>query len=358
MDSYQRTRTGLTILGLLGAAWAATAAAKRRARRIELKGKVVVITGGGRGLGLAIAREFAARGCKLAICGRDGATIAGAVLALRAQGAEIIGASCDTSNAQAAHTFVQRVKDHYGCIDVLVNNAGQCFVGPAAQTLPEDFEAALQNIFWVHYHPTMAVLPHMRERRFGRIVNVTSIGGKLPIPHQAAYCVGKYATTGWSETLTTELAREGICVSTITPPPIKNGAALNVHFSGRQEDEFKWFTSTLTSPLSTVDAAKTARVVADAARYGDPERAVSALSWLAIRAHGLAPNLVLPALAAAEHYLPALDQEGGAAPSVIGKDLAGRSSDPRVQELAARAGADAERYEAKPHLHKRQSAPA
>src|SRR5690606_15760943 len=105
MDSYQRTRTGLTILGLLGAAWAATAAAKRRARRIELKGKVVVITGGGRGLGLAIAREFAARGCKLAICGRDGATIAGAVLALRAQGAEIIGASCDTSNAQAAHTF-------------------------------------------------------------------------------------------------------------------------------------------------------------------------------------------------------------------------------------------------------------
>lgn len=343
----------MRLMGLLTAGLTLALVVKRRMRRIELEGKVVIVTGGGRGLGYAIAQQFAARGCRLAICGRDAATIAAAVRMLRGQGAEIIGSSCDVSDAQAVQTFVRRVVDHYGTVDVLVNNAGQCFVGAATQHQANDFADALQNIFWTQYHPTMAVLPHMREQRSGRIANVTSIGGKVPIPHQSAYSVAKYAATGWSETITTEFTNDGIRVSTITPPPIKNGAALYVHFLGRLEDEFKWFTKTLTSPLTSITADRTARVVMDAVRYGDPERAVSPFSWLAIRAHGLLPNLTLPLLAMGERLLmPKVDAPSQTSPHRMGADVARQSKNSEIRELAQRARADADTYEPRSQLLK------
>lgn len=210
----------------------------RRARRIDLCGRVVVVTGGARGLGLDITRAFLQRGCRLALCGRDGERVAQAVEELRSQGADVFGAACDASNPEQVQSFIAKVLEHFGTIEVLVNNAGQCFAGPAAQLDAETMEQALQGIFWVQFHTTMAVLPHMRERRFGRIVNITSIAGKLPVAHQAAYTTGKYAATGWSETLAIELARNGIHVSTLTPPPLRNGAPLHVCFNGDAEGEF------------------------------------------------------------------------------------------------------------------------
>lgn len=343
-----KNRSGMNVLlgalGLAGAALIGRAAA-RRARRIDMFGRVVVITGGGRGLGFAVAQEFLERGCKVAICGRDGDTIAKALRAWRGQGADVFGGACDASNPAAVKTFMQEVLDHFGVIDVLVNNAGQCFVGPAVELRPDEVESALRNIFWVHYYPTMAVLPHMRRRGFGRIVNITSIGGKLPMPHQAAYAVGKYAATGWSETLTAELAKEGICVSTITPPPLKNGAPLHVHFNGRVEDEFRWFAKTLTSRLVATGADRTARVVVDAAEHGDPERAVSLWCWLAIRAHGLLPNLTASTLALADRQLPPPAHPGLTSGTTLGMDLLRKTQDAELQALGATARSDAKRYE-------------
>lgn len=246
-----RTTLGLVkAVGLAAGAGLALAAAARQARRIDLRGKVVVVTGGGRGLGLAVARAFLARGCRLAISGRDGDVIAGTVADLRRQGADVFGAGCDASDPQQVAGFVAQVVERFGAIDVLVNNAGQCFVGPAAELQAQDVEYALRNIFWSQYHPTMAVLPHMRGRRSGRIVNVTSIGGKVPNPHQAAYNAGKFAATGFSATLAAELAKDGVRVSTISPPPLNDGAPLHVHFNGRREREFVWFARALTSPLT------------------------------------------------------------------------------------------------------------
>ncbi|WNG48623.1 SDR family oxidoreductase [Archangium minus] len=334
---------GVGVLGLVGAGLLLGVAA-RRARRIDLSGRVVVITGGGRGLGLAIAREFLQRGCRLAICGRDGEVIARATEAFRKRGAEVYGEACDASDPVQVDAFVARVLERFGTIDVLVNNAGQCFVGPAVELEPQDVETALRNIFWVHYHPTMAVLPHMRSRRFGRIVNITSIGGKVPTPHQAAYAVGKYAATGWSETLSVELAKEGVYVSTITPPPLSNGAPLHVHFNGRVEEEFQWFTRSLTSPSTSTRAERTARVVVDAAEYGDPERAVSFMSWLSARAQGLAPNLMTRVLALVDCRLPLPGQPGQTSKMRLGSEVLANSRDERVQALGAAAIADERRY--------------
>lgn len=342
-------RSALGVVGQLGALGAGLVfAAARRTRRIDLRGRVVVITGGGRGLGLAIAREFLQRGCRLALCGRDGEVIARATEDFRRQGFDVFGAACDASDSRQVEAFFGQVFERFGQIDVLVNNAGQCFVGPAVELRPDDVQEALRHIFWTHYWPTMAVLPHMRARRFGRIVNITSIGGKIPTPHQAAYAIGKYAATGWSETLSVELAKDGVYVSTVTPPPLKNGAPLHVNFNGRREQEFQWFTRVLTSPWMAASAERTARVAADAAEHGDTERAVSVVSWLGARAQGLAPTLTKWVLAFADRQLPPPAAPGETTKMRLGLEVLEDSEDARVQALGAAARADERRYQPAP----------
>lgn len=332
------------VLGLVAGAGLVLSAAARRARRIDLRGRVVMITGGARGLGFDIAREFLARGSKLAICGRDGDGVARAVEQLKSQGADVFGAPCDASNPEQVQAYVQQVLERFGTIDVLVNNAGQCFAGPAAQLDAETMDKALRGIFWVQFQPTMAVLPHMRSRRFGRIVNITSIAGKLPVAHQAAYTAGKHAATGWSETLAIELAREGVHVSTLTPPPLRNGAPLHVHFNGDAEGEFLWFTRILTSRLATTTSDRTARTVVDAAEHGDGERPISALSWFGTRVQGLAPNLMAWTMTQLERWQPHPGAPGETSKMRPGHEVVANSQDPRVQALAAAARTDEQRH--------------
>lgn len=332
---FAAAATGVVLLG---------SAIMRSTRRIDLTGKVVVITGGGHGLGLAIAREFVQRGSKIALAGRDGDIINKAVAELQKNGAEVFGAPCDMSLEAEVKSFFSQVRQHLGPIDLLINNAGQCFVGPAVETTASDIESALKNIFWLQYYPTMAVLPEMRARRFGRIVNVTSIGGKLPVPHQAAYTIGKYAATGWSETLAVELAKENIIVSTVTPPPLSDGAPLHVHFRGQHEKEFLWFANTLLAPVTAANAEKIARHIVNAARYGDRERATSLRSWFPIRAFGLAPNITTMMLEQVDRWLPL-----PAKSSVRnGREIVENSSDPTIQALGEKLRAAEERYMPQP----------
>jgi NAD(P)-dependent dehydrogenase (short-subunit alcohol dehydrogenase family) len=331
-------------LGLAAGAGLLLSAAARRARRIDLRGRVVMITGGARGLGLAIAHAFLQRGCRLAICGRDGAKVAHAVEELRRGDADVFGASCDASDPEQVRAFVEQVLARFGAIDVLVNNAGQCFVGPAAQLDAETVEHALRGVFWVQFHPTMAVLPHMRARRFGRIVNITSISGKLPVAHQAAYTTGKYAATGWSETLAIELARDGVHVSTLTPPPLRNGAPLHVHFNGAAEEEFRWFARILTSRLATTTADRTAQAAVDAAEHGDRQRTITPLSWLGARVQGVAPNLMAWFMTQVERWQPPPGAPGERSRMRPGYEVVESSQDPRVQALGAAARADEQRH--------------
>ena len=327
----------------IAAALLATQAA-RRARRIDLRGRVVMITGGGRGLGRAIADECLAHGSKLAICGRDAQEIATATAALRARGADILGATCDASDPDQVNAFVQRVIDRFGRIDVLVNNAGTSYVGPAAAMRAEYMEDALRGIFWVQYYPTMAVLPHMRWQGFGRIVCISSIGGKIPVPHMSAYAAGKYALTGWAQTLAAELDAQNIAVSVIAPPPLRNGAALFSYFNGQAEKEFLWFTGMLNLPLMSTTPRRVARTVSDAARHGDPERAVSAYSWLVSRFHGLAPNLMSAILKLYNQLLPAPAGAGSTTRMQLGQDIVASSQDRKVRALGALSQWEARRY--------------
>ena len=327
-------------LGVVAGAWIVT----RRRRRIDLQGRVVVVTGGGRGLGYAISREFLRHGCKLAICGRDGEVIARAVADFRLHGGDVFGMACDASDPAQVEAFIQGVFSQFGAVDILVNNAGQVFFGPAAELRPEDLESAIRNIFWVHYRPTMAVLPHMRARGFGRIVNVTSVAGKIPIPHHAAYVVGKHAATGWSEVLTVELRKDGILVSTITPPPLDDGAPLHAHFNGHEEEEFKWFARGLTSMWSASSTDRAARVVVDAAIHGDRQRTISLGSWLAARAQGVAPAVMTRFWARFDRLLPPPGPPGQTSKMHLGAEVLAGSADVEVQARGEAARNDARRY--------------
>lgn len=314
-----------------------------RRRRLDLTGRVAIVTGGGRGLGLAVTRALVAEGCQVAICGRDGEVIQAAVKSLRQQGAEVWGSACDAADQTQVARFVHDVIERFGKIDILVNNAGQCYVGPAVELSAEDVRTALRNIFWTHYHPTMAVLPHLRQNRFGRIINITSLSGKVPTPHQAAYVAGKYAATGWSQALAIELRREGIEVSTVTPPPLHNGAPLHAHFNGNRDAEFGWFARVLNSRLTSISAERVARVVVGLTRGRGGERAVGVVAWALARVFAALPNVSSRMLSYVERRMPAPIHSWTTSPMLLGSTLVVESGDPDVHRLAQ----DARRHEAR-----------
>ena len=267
-------------------------------------GKVVVITGGSRGLGFAMAQEFAVRGAKLVICGRDQETLHEAETRLAGMGAPVLAVPCDVSDkSQAAH-LIREATDRFGGVDVLVNNAGTIAVGPIeAQTLA-DFRMAMDTMFWGTVYSTLAVLPQMIRRGDGRVVNITSIGGKVAVPHLVPYCCAKFAAMGFSEALRAELGKNRIKVTTVVPGLMRTGSHANAIFKGDHEKEYSWFSLAATLPVSAMDAHRAARRIVDAAARGAAEVILTPQAKLLALAHGIAPGSVADMLGLANRVLP------------------------------------------------------
>ncbi|MEJ7617506.1 MAG: SDR family oxidoreductase, partial [Pyrinomonadaceae bacterium] len=233
-----------------GALWALGSAVKRW-RAFEMRGQTVLITGGSRGLGLLIARELARQGAQLAICARDGAELARARADLLACGARALAVQCDVTERAQVNEMVHRVSEHFGRIDVLINNAGTIQVGPVEVMTVEDYEEAMKTHFWAPLYTTLAVLPEMR-RRAGRIVNISSVGGKIAVPHLVPYSASKFALVGLSSGLRTELAKDGIVVTTVSPGLIRTGSPRNATFKGQHREEYAWFSIGDSLPLTSM----------------------------------------------------------------------------------------------------------
>ena len=220
----QRRRQGQrTLLASAGLGWLAYKVLQW-GRQENLYGQVALITGGSRGLGLALAREFARVGCRLVLAARDAQELARAQQDLVQRGTEVLAVPCDVTNQEQVRSIVDQAIQHFGRVDIVVNNAGIIQVGPMFTTTVEDFVSALDVMFWGALYPTLAVLPQMRARRSGHIVNITSIGGMVSVPHLLPYTCAKFAAVGLSEGLRAELGQEGIHVTTVvaggaaTPP--------------------------------------------------------------------------------------------------------------------------------------------
>ncbi|HEX6940787.1 MAG TPA: SDR family NAD(P)-dependent oxidoreductase [Longimicrobiales bacterium] len=288
-----------------------------RRHATELRGRSVLITGGSRGLGLLLAREFARHGCRVAICARSEPELDAARRDLAARGADVLATVCDVSDPTAVRDMVAWVTERFGRVDVLVNNAGIIQVGPMITMMPEDYEYAMAVNFWGSVHCTLAVLPQMRARREGRIVNITSIGAKVAIPHLLPYSAAKFALRGFSEGARAELAKDGIVVTTIVPGLMRTGSPVNALFKGREAREFTWFSLGDATPLTAMSAERAARRIVEATRRGEAEVTLSWQARVLGLVHDLMPGATMELLALVDRALPRGDGIGrGAVPGM------------------------------------------
>jgi NAD(P)-dependent dehydrogenase (short-subunit alcohol dehydrogenase family) len=255
-------------------------------------GKTVLITGGTRGLGLVMARRLAREGANLGVCARDPEEVQRAHDDLTRRGARVVARTCDLRYRDSCREFIDEVARHFGAIDVLINNAGIISVGPVETMTLADFYDAMEINYFAAVHTILEVLPQMRERRQGRIVNVTSIGGKISVPHLLPYSASKFALVGLSEGLRAELAKEGIVVTTVCPFLMRTGSPRNASFKSQHHLEYAWFTLSDSIPGIAMDADRAARKILNACRYGQAEVVLSLPGKLAALVHGIAPGLV------------------------------------------------------------------
>ncbi len=283
------TKNAVFAAAAVGAGLAARAAV-RRFGAPSLRGQVALITGGSRGLGLALARAFAREGCPVAICARDAEELERARMDLERRGAEVAAVRCDVTDRAQVEALIETVTRRFGRVDILVNNAGEIQVGPVESMTIEDFQRAMDVMFWGAVYPTMALLPHLIQRKTGRVVNIASIGGKVSVPHLLPYNCAKFACVGFSEGLRAELAQHGIKVVTIAPGLMRTGSYLNAMFKGDQERESTWFGLSASLPLLSMSGSRAARQIVEATRRGEAEKVLSTPANVLSRFHGLFPG--------------------------------------------------------------------
>lgn len=267
-------------------------------------GKCVVITGGSRGLGLTIARRLAAEGARLALLARDAKELNDACAELRKLGGEAIGISCDLLDRSQSADAIDKVRERFGTIDVLINNAGMIEVGPLANMQREDFEKSMQLHFWAPYNLIEQVIPQMRAAGGGRIVNIASVGGKIAVPHLGPYSASKFALVGLSDSFRTELARDGICLTTVTPGLMRTGSQVNAKFKGNYGAEYTWFSLSASMPLLSVAAERAAEKIVAACRRGQAALVIGWPARLGIIGNALFPSLTGEAMKWINRILP------------------------------------------------------
>ena len=324
----------LPLLAVGAGIWTAWTALRSR-RRYNLEDKVVLITGGTRGLGLALAREFAREGARIVICGRDRDTLERAQRDLAARRDRTLAIPCDVTDQQQVSHLVRTVHQRWRRIDVVVNNAGTITVGPMEVMTQADYDEAMNLHFWAPLYTILAALPGMRERREGRIVNIASVGGKISVPHLLPYSASKFALVGLSEGLHAELARDGIYVTTVCPGLMRTGSPQNAQFKGQHRNEYAWFSISDSLPFLSMDARRAARQIVTACKQGRAEVILSLPAQLAVTFHALFPGLTASILAAVNQLLPAPGGIGSA--RATGKESASMLSPSVLTTLGERA---------------------
>jgi short-subunit dehydrogenase len=299
-------QTKAVLWGLAGVgAWITLKSELAKKRTIDFRGKTVVITGGSRGLGLEMARLLAQEGANLALCARDVDELDRARHELQAYGVSVHTQPCDLTDKVQIDHFIANVQKAFGPIDVLINNAGIILVTPYENATEADFRESMETNFWAAFHMVNAVLPKMRLRKQGRIVNIASIGGKVAIPHLSTYSTSKFALVGYSEGLRAELLNDGIYVTTICPGLMRTGSPRNALFKGQNQKEYAAFKISDSIPLLTMSSENAARQVIEACRNGQAERLLSLPAKVGVAIQGVAPNLLAEVVSIVARLLPA-----------------------------------------------------
>lgn len=182
-----------------------------------LKNKVAIVTGAGRGIGRAIAEQFADQGCHIAALARSPEEIEETIALVEARGCRGVAIPCDVSDAESVRKAVALAIETLGPIDILVNNAGVACFKPFMELSLSDWESTMAVNLTGTFLCTQAVLPGMIARGAGKIINISSVSGLKPIAEQSAYCAAKHGVNGLTKTLALELQPHGIGVHAICP---------------------------------------------------------------------------------------------------------------------------------------------
>lgn len=301
------TGTELAIAAGVGVAAAAVGAALRP--RYDFSGRIALITGGSRGLGLVLARHLAAAGARVAICARDAEELERAVDDIAWHGSAAVASFvCDVRDADQVASMVAQLRSTWGPVDVLINNAGVIKVGPLATITTGDVRESLDIHVMGPWHTVQAVLPDMLERDEGRIVNISSIGGRVAIPHLSSYCAGKFGLTGLSRAMQTELARTGVRVTTVCPGLMRTGSPPRASFKGRHRAEYAWFSIGDALPGVTLSADRAARRILAACSHGTAQVTLGMPAKILAAADAIAPSLTSTVLGGINRLLP---EDGG-----------------------------------------------
>jgi len=265
-----------------------------RTAQYTLRDKVALISGGSRGLGLVLARHICDQGGNVALLARDPEELARAQADLTARGGKILTVECDLLDRDQIQVAVRKV------------------VGPLDHMSREDYERAMRLHFWAPYELVSQIVPEMRLWGGGRIVNISSIGGKVALPHFAPYSASKFALTGFSDAIRAELARDNIQVTTVAPGLMRTGSHVNAKFKGNHDAEFAWFSAGAGAPLISMDADRAARKIVAACRRGQPSLTLTFGARGAIAGNALFPNLTGYAMKIVNRFLPDVADESGA----------------------------------------------
>lgn len=337
----RRTTPGERALDL--AAWAGAGAligvsasmlAERR-HSGRLNGSVALVTGGTRGLGLQVAREFGATGAAVVVCGRNRDNLDRAVADLADRGIDAHGVLCDVTDREQVRALVGETIERFGRLDAVVNNAGVMRVGPADAMEDAYFTESMDIMYWGPFNVAREALPHLR-RTEGALVNITSVGAYLTVPHLLPYSVAKHASAALSEGLAAETAGTGVRVTTVVPGLMRTGSHRGVLFIGEPEREYTWFALLAGMPLLSVDSRRAARRIVGAAASGRGFVTLHPTTRLGMAARGLAPGLTQQAMGLVARVLPRV-------PEHVSERTGSQSGSSKAGRLAESIGALNER---------------
>lgn len=319
----------LAAAGLGIAAWRF----RKRSRRYSFGGNVVVIAGGSRGLGFEMARRFLDEGAQVALLGRSEESLERAkILLLERTGREVYPFACDVTKRDEVERTFRNIVEIFGRIDVLVNNAGTILCAPFENHQDEDFEKSVATHLMGPVHTSRAVIPLMRRQGGGRILNVSSIGGKIGVPHMSAYSASKYALVGFSRSLAAELRRDGIRVTVACPGLMRTGSHRAARFAGREEEEFAWFSALSSAPGLSMRPEAAAKRLLEACRSGKVEVVFPFHWWAAAKGDQAMPGLSTKANDLVNRGLP--EAVEGAAEARRGREVERGEQPARLEQSA------------------------
>ncbi len=268
---------------------------------------------------MALARRYARIHARLILNGRDPEKLQQAKATLLAEGTIKAPADClllpaDLTKKDEVGLMIEQAFGHFERIDVLINVAGVIEVGPIENQPTEVFEQVMQANFFSALYTTQAALPYLLRQsplndtgpgssRRASIVNISSIGGKVAVPHLLPYTAAKFALTGFSEGLHAELRAKGVRVTTICPGLMRTGGENNATFVGNVAREKAWFLLSAKTPVISASVTHSADRIFHAQQRGAAEITITPQAWLAARLTGLAPGCVAVASSLANQYL-------------------------------------------------------